>query len=235
MFLATFGASSRPSAFIPLLRDTYHMILDDLDDDKELTFALMQTACARQFRRRPDRDRVERRPETWRSDRAPPRTSPAKSDIKYLRQGAHGPEPYNKYTRQGAQTGVPLPIFATTSITMVSSLRRFSKGPASQSPTGTTLHLSTHSTRPLHNSGPARFAVAVMPTPIPTLMPMPPAGGSDPNHQGIWNPPRAGGWVAMTFHRQSNAPRERGLFIERTTPQAPTKPNTRKPARLAIV
>ena len=28
---------------------------------------------------------------------------------------------------------------------------------------------------------------------------------------------------------------ERGLFIERTTPQAPTKPNTRKPARLAIV
>jgi len=25
------------------------------------------------------------------------------------------------------------------------------------------------------------------------------------------------------------------LFIERTTPQAPTKPNTRKPARLAIV
>ena len=29
--------------------------------------------------------------------------------------------------------------------------------------------------------------------------------------------------------------RERGLFIEGTTPQAPTKPNTRKPARLAIL
>ena len=46
-------------------------------------------------------------PHTPRSDRATPRTSPAKPDIKHLRQGAHGPEPYNKYTRQGAQEGGP--------------------------------------------------------------------------------------------------------------------------------
>ena len=70
------------------LRDAYHNILDDLDDDKELTFALMQQACARQFRRIPDR---ERRQDTPRSDRATPRTSPDKPDIKYLRQGAHTP------------------------------------------------------------------------------------------------------------------------------------------------
>jgi hypothetical protein len=46
-------------------------------------------------------------PSQSRNDRAPPRTSPAKPDIKHVRQGAHGPEPYNKYTRQGAQDGGP--------------------------------------------------------------------------------------------------------------------------------
>jgi hypothetical protein len=66
----------------------------------------MQQACARQFRRHPDRDRAhcKRRPDTPRRDRAPPRTWP---DIKHLREGAHGPEPYNKYTRQGAKDGGP--------------------------------------------------------------------------------------------------------------------------------
>ena len=104
VLMATLKASANRT-----LRDVYHNILDDLDDDKELTFALMQQACARQFRRHPDRDRAdcERRPDTQCSDRATPRTLPAKPDIKYLRQGAHGPEPYNKYTRQGAQDGGP--------------------------------------------------------------------------------------------------------------------------------
>jgi hypothetical protein len=92
VLMATLKASANRT-----LRDAYHSILDDLDDDKDLTFALMQQACARQFRRIPDRDR---RPDTQRSDRATPRTSPAKPDIKYLRQGAHGLEPYNKYMRQ---------------------------------------------------------------------------------------------------------------------------------------
>jgi hypothetical protein len=104
VLMATLKASANRT-----LRDSYHNILDDLDDDKELTVALMQQACAHQFRRHPDRDRAdcERRPDTQCSDRAPPHTSPAKPDIKYLRQGAHGPEPYNKYTRQGAQDGGP--------------------------------------------------------------------------------------------------------------------------------
>ena len=63
------------------LRDAYSQILDDLDDDKELTFAHMQQVCARQFRRR-----QERRPDTPRIDRterATPRTSPAKPESKY--------------------------------------------------------------------------------------------------------------------------------------------------------
>ena len=47
------------------------------------------------------------------------------------------------------------------------------KAGLSQVPTGTTLILSTHSKRPLENSGPARFAVTVMP--ILTPMPMQPA------------------------------------------------------------
>jgi hypothetical protein len=84
--MATLKASANRT-----LRDAYHNILDDLDDDKELKFALMQQACARQFRRASDH---ERRPDTPRSDRATPRTLPAKPDIKHLRQGAHGPEPY---------------------------------------------------------------------------------------------------------------------------------------------
>jgi hypothetical protein len=33
------------------LRDAYHKVLDDLDDDKVLSFDLIQDACARQFRR----------------------------------------------------------------------------------------------------------------------------------------------------------------------------------------
>ena len=41
------------------LRDAYHKVLDDLDDNKDLSFALIQDACARQFRRRPDDDRCD--------------------------------------------------------------------------------------------------------------------------------------------------------------------------------
>jgi hypothetical protein len=61
--MATFKASANRT-----LRDAYQNLLDDLDDDKELTFALMQQVYARQFRRVPDR---ERRPDTPRSDRIP--------------------------------------------------------------------------------------------------------------------------------------------------------------------
>ena len=47
--MATLKASTNLS-----LRDTYHKVLDDLDYEKDLTFALIQDACARQFRRHPD-------------------------------------------------------------------------------------------------------------------------------------------------------------------------------------
>jgi hypothetical protein len=68
------------------------------------------------------------------------------------------------------RTGVPLTTSAPTLITMVSNLRRFSQKLALQVPTGTTLHLSTHSSWPPASSGLAQFAVTVMPMPIPTLM-----------------------------------------------------------------
>jgi hypothetical protein len=63
VLMATLKASTNHS-----LQDAYHKVLDDLDNDKELTFALIQDACARQFRRHPD----ERHPAAWNHD--PPGT-----------------------------------------------------------------------------------------------------------------------------------------------------------------
>jgi hypothetical protein len=59
VLMATLKASTNCS-----LRDTYHKVLDDLDDDKDLSFALIQDACARRFRRHPD----ERHPAAWSRD-----------------------------------------------------------------------------------------------------------------------------------------------------------------------
>ena len=42
------------------VRATHHKVLDDLDDAKDLSFALIQDACARQFRRYPDERRSTR-------------------------------------------------------------------------------------------------------------------------------------------------------------------------------
>ena len=88
-----------------------------------------------------------------------PSTSPVPSDK------------YTKYKRQGDPQHVVL--FCDPLTNMVLSLRRFSKGLDSQAPTGTTLHLSTHSSWPEPNSGLAQFTVTAMP--IPTLMTMPQA------------------------------------------------------------
>jgi hypothetical protein len=67
------------------LRAVYDQILDDLDDDKDLTFAHIQTICARQFRRRKERTAPPHRADT-------PRTTPAKLEKynKYKHQGGHG-------------------------------------------------------------------------------------------------------------------------------------------------
>jgi hypothetical protein len=40
--------------------------------------------------------------------------------------------------------------------------------------------------------------------------------------------------ILLDFYQTGLDVLKEDLFIERTTPQAPTKPNTRKPARLAI-
>jgi hypothetical protein len=83
VLIATLKASANRT-----LRDVYQNILDDLVDNKELTFALMQQACARPFRRVTD---CEHLPDTLRRDLATPCTSPGrctglavKPDIKYL-------------------------------------------------------------------------------------------------------------------------------------------------------
>jgi hypothetical protein len=73
VLMATLKASTNLS-----LRDAYHKVLDDLDDDKDLSFALIQDACARQFRRHPD----ECHPDAWSRDHpgTPKRTRPPRRD-----------------------------------------------------------------------------------------------------------------------------------------------------------
>jgi hypothetical protein len=68
------------------LRAAYDQILDDLDDDKDITFAHIQTICARPFRR--TKERHPDPPHRADTPRATPCTSPAK------------PEQYNKYKRR---------------------------------------------------------------------------------------------------------------------------------------
>jgi len=56
VLMSTLKASTNTS-----LRAAYHTtLLDDLDDAKDLSFALIQDACARQFRRYPDERRSTR-------------------------------------------------------------------------------------------------------------------------------------------------------------------------------
>ena len=79
------------------LRDAYDQLLDDLDDNKDLTFAHIQTVCARQFRRRKDKDRYDpSSPTVFGTPRGPSRTSPPK------------PVKYNKYKHQGANPHVAM-------------------------------------------------------------------------------------------------------------------------------
>ena len=61
--------------------------------DQDLTFALIQTVCARPLRRRPDRVE-DRRPDTPHSDR-----TPRQDRQQALRQSKNALEPYNKSTR----------------------------------------------------------------------------------------------------------------------------------------
>jgi hypothetical protein len=81
VILATLNSSNNRA-----LRTAYDQILDDMDD-KDLTFAHIQTVCARQFRR--TKERHSDPPDRADTPRATPRTSPVK------------PEHCNKYKRQG--------------------------------------------------------------------------------------------------------------------------------------
>jgi hypothetical protein len=81
VILATLKSSNNRA-----LRAAFDQILDDLDDDKDITFAFIQTICDRQFRR--TKERHPDPPHRADTPRATLRTSPAK------------PEQYNKYKRQ---------------------------------------------------------------------------------------------------------------------------------------
>jgi hypothetical protein len=85
VILATLKSSNNRA-----LRTAYDQVLDDLDDDKDLTFAHIQTAvCARQFRR--TKERHPDLPHRADTPRATPRTSPVKTgqSNKYKRQGGN--------------------------------------------------------------------------------------------------------------------------------------------------
>jgi hypothetical protein len=79
------------------LRDVYDQILDDLDDNKDLTFAHIQTVCARQFCRRKDKDRyTPSSPTVFGTPRGPTRTCLPK------------PAKYNKYKHLGVNPHVAM-------------------------------------------------------------------------------------------------------------------------------
>ena len=108
VLMATLKASTNRS-----LRDSYHKVLDDLDDDKDPSFALIQDNCARQFRRHPD----ERHPDAWSRDHpGTPRRN----------HGPHGATRTAFCARSTKRAHSPvmvcLPIFATSSPIKVSSL-----------------------------------------------------------------------------------------------------------------
>jgi hypothetical protein len=94
VILATLKSSNNRA-----LRAAYDQILDDLDDKKDITFAHIQTICARQFRR--TKERHPDPPHRADTPRATPRPSPTK------------PEQYNKYKRQG---GNELAAFLCTTL-----------------------------------------------------------------------------------------------------------------------
>jgi hypothetical protein len=99
VILATLKSSNKRA-----LRDAYDQILDDLDDNKDITFAPIQTICARQFQctkeRHPDP------PHSADTPRATPRPSLAKPED-YSRQGGNDLAAFlcNTLEQHGKQTG----------------------------------------------------------------------------------------------------------------------------------
>jgi hypothetical protein len=102
VILATLKSSNNHA-----LRIAYDQILDDLDDDKDLTFTHIQTVCVRQCRR--TKERHPDPPHNADTPRATPRTSPVKTEQynKYKRQGGHALAAFlcNTLEKHGEQPG----------------------------------------------------------------------------------------------------------------------------------
>jgi len=112
-----------------VLRTAYDQILDDLDDDKDLTFAHIQTVCARQF---------------WRTivryqGATPGSTSPRRHPARYAAHIAGQNRAVQQVQATRGQRTVSLPSSATHLKNMVNCLGRFSAEPASLAPSGTSL------------------------------------------------------------------------------------------------
>ena len=154
VILATLKSSSNHA-----LRTAYDQILNDLDNDKDITFAHIQTVCARQFRRtkgsHPD--------SSFRADtpRATQRTSPVKT------------EEYNKYKHQG---GNELAAFLCNTLEKHGDqpgkvLRRAGLAGAEWNEPAS---VTTPSSWPPRNTSPYRSPVTPTMTMTPTMTLLPP-------------------------------------------------------------
>jgi hypothetical protein len=149
VILATLKSSNNRA-----LRTVYDQILDDLDDHKDLTFAHIQTVCARQFRR--TKERHPDPPHSADTPRATPRTSPVKTER-------------NTTSTSIKEVTTSPPSSATPLKNIVNSLGRFSAEPASLAPSGTSPLQSPLSSWPPRNTSPVRSPLTQTMTMTPTM------------------------------------------------------------------
>jgi hypothetical protein len=122
------------------LRTAYDQILDDLDDDKVLAFAHIQTVCARLFGVPRSNTRIHLTASIPRALRRAPRRSKPSSTTSTSDKGA-----------MNSPTSSVTPLK-----NMVNSLGRFSSEQASLALSGTSLLQSLPSSWPPRNTSPAR-------------------------------------------------------------------------------
>jgi len=137
------------------LRTAYDQILDDLDDDKDFTFAHIQTVCARQFRHT-----KERHPDPSPHGADTPRATPLNSP---------GSKPRSTTSTSIKKVTNSPPSSATPSKNTVSSLGRSSAAPASLAPSRTSPLQLPPPSWPPRNTSPARSPVTPTMTMTPTM------------------------------------------------------------------
>jgi hypothetical protein len=163
------------------LRTAYNQILDDLDDDKDLTFAHIQTVWLANLGVPRSDTRIHLTAPTPRALRRAPRRS----------------KPRSTTSTSIKEVTTPPPSFATSLKNMVNSLGRFSAEPASLAPSGTSPLQSPPSSWPLRNNSPARSPVTLTMTMTPTATLLPPMNQIKPSRPG------GGHGKPLNFHKSS--------------------------------